>query len=73
MVCVFSEKKDLKELKAMKQSIDAEFEAKEAASRNQIPKDEDIIGGEAGKTFTTTSHMKVSTAYAKIRDTVDKR
>ena len=28
--------------------------------------DKDIIGGEAGKTFTTTSHVKVSTWAADI-------
>ena len=35
---------------------------------NNIPKDEDIVGGEAGKTFTTTSHVKVPTWYAKVRE-----
>ena len=35
---------------------------------NNVPKDEDIIGGEAGKTFTTTSHVKVPTWYAKVRE-----
>lgn len=35
---------------------------------NNVPKDEDIVGGEAGKTFTTTSHVKVPTWYAKVRE-----
>ena len=35
---------------------------------NDVPKDEDIVGGEAGKTFTTTSHVKVPTWYAKVRE-----
>ena len=33
-----------------------------------VPKDEDIVGGEAGKTFTTTSHLKVPTWYARVRE-----
>ena len=35
---------------------------------NNVPKDEDIVGGEAGKTFTTTSHLKVPTWYARVRE-----
>ena len=35
---------------------------------NDVPKDEDVVGGEAGKTFTTTSHVKVPTWYAKVRE-----
>ena len=35
---------------------------------NNVPKDEDILGGEAGKTFTTTSHTKVPVWYAKVRE-----
>ena len=35
---------------------------------NDVPKDEDIVGGEAGKTFTTTSHVKVPTWYARVRE-----
>mmetsp|Transcript_39647 Transcript_39647/g.55053 ORF Transcript_39647/g.55053 Transcript_39647/m.55053 type:complete len:194 (+) Transcript_39647:179-760(+) len=61
------DKKEMKEAKiAEKESHPPALENK----GNQIPKDEDIIGGEIGKTFTTTSHMKVSTGYAKIRETV---
>lgn len=35
---------------------------------NNVPKDDDIIGGEAGKTFTTTSSVKVPTWYARVRE-----
>ena len=52
--------------------VQAQKEAAEKAAKNTIPKDEDIVGGELGKTFTTTSHIKVSKQYAKIRDTVGK-
>ena len=30
-------------------------------STNENEQDKDVVGGEAGKTFTTTSHVKVST------------
>ena len=34
---------------------------------NDVPKDADTIGGKAGKTFTTTSHVKVPKWYADHR------
>jgi hypothetical protein len=48
----------------------AKQSAKDAkgAQANNVPKTEDIVGGEAGKTFTTTSHVKVPTWYAKVRE-----
>ena len=44
--------------------------AKKAGSQtgNRVPKSNDMMGGEAGKTFTTTSHVKVPTWYAKVRE-----
>ena len=39
-----------------------------AQKGNNVPKDDDIVGGEAGKTFTTSSHVKVPTWYAKVRE-----
>jgi hypothetical protein len=39
---------------------------------NAVPQDDDMVGGAAGKTFTTHQTMKVSTGYAKIRETVGK-
>ena len=39
-----------------------------ASGGNNVPKDEDIVGGEAGKTFTTTTHHKVPVWYAKVRE-----
>jgi len=69
------EKREQKQLQqAMKEAEAKESEriAAEKAAKNQIPKDEDIVGGELGKTFTTTSHIKVSKQYAKIRETVGK-
>ena len=35
---------------------------------NSVPRDEDILGGEAGKTFTTTSTYVTSAMYKRIRD-----
>lgn len=70
-------KKEKKEQKVTKQAQDeAVSEAArvttEKAAKNQMPKEEDIEGGALGKTFTTTSHIKVSQEYAKIRQTVGK-
>eukprot|EP00959_Pyramimonas_sp_CCMP1952_P431940 9045950-Pyramimonas_sp.AAC.1 len=70
-------KKEKREQKQLQQAVkeaevQAQKEAAEKAAKNTIPKDEDIVGGELGKTFTTTSHIKVSKQYAKIRDTVGK-
>ena len=35
---------------------------------NNVPKDEDILGGEAGKTFTTSSTYVTSAMYKRIRE-----
>ena len=40
----------------------------EGSRGNNVPRDEDILGGEAGKTFTTTSHYTTSAMYARIRE-----
>ena len=48
-----------KDLERAKKSI--------AQKGNQVPKDTEMIGGEAGKTFTTTSHVKVPVWYAEDR------
>lgn len=68
----------------MQAEIDADFEAKygptgkagkantTVVATNQVPADDDMVGGAAGKTFTTHQTMKVSTGYAKIRETVGK-
>jgi hypothetical protein len=76
-----ADKKEAKEAKKMQAEIDADFEAKYGPTRkanttvvatNQVPADDDMVGGAAGKTFTTHTTMKVSTGYAKIRETVGK-
>lgn len=69
------EKKEQKALKEVKAGVGSQIAQSKGSQNtseggNQVPKDEDIIGGAEGKTFTTTSHMKVSKDYAKIRETV---
>ncbi|KAK3251736.1 hypothetical protein CYMTET_38931 [Cymbomonas tetramitiformis] len=67
-----AEKKALKEEKKMMSEVKADFDSKHEPSAansggNAIPEDDDIIGGEAGKTFTTTTHTKVPKWYARVR------
>ena len=35
---------------------------------NSVPRDEEILGGEAGKTFTTSSTYVTSAMYKRIRE-----
>ena len=35
---------------------------------NNVPRDEDILGGEAGKTFTTNTSYVTSAMYKRIRE-----
>jgi hypothetical protein len=35
---------------------------------NSVPKDEDVLGGEAGKVFTTTTQYHTSAMYKRIRE-----
>lgn len=68
-----AEKKALKEEKKMMKEVKADFDTKyvepstASSGGNSIPDDDDIIGGEAGKTFTTTTHTKVPKWYARVR------
>ena len=64
-----------KEQKAEQLKRDIE-QAKKSSSKgggNQVPKSNDMMGGEAGKTFTTTSHVKVPVWYAEHRDRTGKK
>jgi len=35
---------------------------------NTVPRDEEILGGEAGKTFTTSTSYVTSAMYKRIRE-----
>lgn len=35
---------------------------------NSVPKDDDVLGGEAGKVFTTTTQYHTSAMYKRIRE-----
>ncbi|ABO97122.1 predicted protein [Ostreococcus lucimarinus CCE9901] len=53
-------KRELAEARRREEDVArAKSEAK-ARKGNDVPKDKDVVGGEAGKTFTTTSHVKTS-------------
>ena len=39
-----------------------------ASRGNNVPRDEDILGGEAGKTFTTNTTYVTSAMYKRIRE-----
>ena len=56
-----AERRDAAEAKRREEERRATMEKEKSTKRgNNVPKDKDMIGGEAGKTFTTTSHVKVS-------------
>ena len=63
-----------REQKEQQLKIDVE-NAKKAGSQtgNRVPKSNDMMGGEAGKTFTTTSHVKVPVWYAEHRERTGKK
>jgi tRNA(Arg) A34 adenosine deaminase TadA len=57
----------------LKRDLENAKKAGTTTKGNQVPKGSDMMGGEAGKTFTTTSHVKVPVWYAEHRERTGKK